>query len=277
LNQEALKPIIDIITREVLKRLKDRMEREKKRKEKLLLVFTGGTGNLDMVLSQLKAFSHKYHFLAIFTPAAEKAIGRERVRQDVEFEEVSGENLYDALSKADTVIFPTLTQNTAVKAAIGIRDSLASETLACGLLLKKKVIAVTDSIPLRSMPAAYGRMVGEILKRLEQLGVTISKAEELSAEPHYIKDGTSTKTVVNTFEPKDDIPLKAEEPVKSSEKPAQIRAFVFEEKTPVTAEVIYKVASEGYDKIILTPKTIVTPMAKDTAKDKQIILEWAVK
>lgn len=139
MNQEALKPIIDIITREVLKRLKDRIEGEKEQKEKLLLVFTGGTGNLDIVLSQLKAFSNQYCFLAIFSPAAQKAIGRERVRQDVEFEEVSGENLYDALSKADTVIFPTLTQNTAVKAAIGIRDSLASETLACGLLLKRRL------------------------------------------------------------------------------------------------------------------------------------------
>lgn len=277
MNQEALKPIIDTITREVLKRLKDRMEREKEQKEKLLLVFTGGTGNLDMVLSCLKALSNQYCFLAIFTPAAEKAIGRERVRQDIEFEEVSGENLYDVLSKTDIVIFPTLTQNTAAKAAVGIRDSLACEALACGLLLKKKVMAVTDSIPLRSMPAAYGRMMGEILKRLEQLGVTICRAEELSAEPHYIKDGTSTKTAVNTFEPKDDIPLKTEEPVKSWEKPAQIQAFVFEEKTPVTADVIYKVASEGYNRIILTPKTIVTPMAKDTAKDKRIIIEWAVK
>lgn len=274
MNQEALKPIIDTITREVLKRLKDRIEGEKEQKEKLLLVFTGGTGNLDTVLSQLNALSNKYSFLAIFSPAAQKAIGRERVRQDVEFEEVSQENLYDALSKIDTIIFPTLTQNTAAKTAVGIRDSLACEALACGLLLKKKVIAVTDSIPVRSMPAAYGRMMGETLKRLEQLGVNLSKGEELSEKLPNIKDGTSSfKTTENTLEPKDSVLLKAGEPMKSS---AQPEAFVLEGKIPVTSDVIYKAALEGYDRIILPPKTIVTPMAKDTAKDKKIIIEWAV-
>ena len=59
MNQEVLKPIIDTITREVLKRLKDRIEGEKVQKEKLLLVFTGGTGNLDKAMSQLNALSHR--------------------------------------------------------------------------------------------------------------------------------------------------------------------------------------------------------------------------
>lgn len=266
MNQEVLKPIIDTITREVMKRLKDQIEEQKEQKEKLLLVFTGGTRNLDMVLSRLKALSNKYCFLALFTSAAEKAIGLERVRQDVEFEEVSQENLYDALSKVDTIILPTLTQNTAAKAAVGIRDSLACEALACGLLLKKKVIAVTDSIPLRSMPAAYARMVGEMLKRVEQLGVNMCKAEELSEKVQ----------TPNTFGPNDSNSLEANEPKRPSEKPAQPQAFVIEGKIPVTADVICKAASEGYDRIILAPKTIVTPMAKDTAKDKKIIIEWAV-
>jgi len=256
-----LKPIIDTITREVMKRLKEQVERQKKSKGKMLLVFTGGTGNLDTVLYQLKALSTKYQFLALFTPAAEKAIGRERVGQDVEFEEVPEENLYDALSKTDTIIFPTFTQNTAAKAAVGIRDSSASEALACGLLLKKKVIAVTDSIPLRSMPVAYGRMVGEILKKIEQFGVNMCKAEELSGEIL----GAAVKTGLNTSEQEDDATLVT-----------QAKAFVLEGRAPVTADVIYKAALEGHNRIILSPKTIITPMAKDTAKDKKITIEWAV-
>jgi flavoprotein len=267
LNQEVLKPIIDTITREVIKRLKDRINEQKEQKKKLLLVFTGGTGNFDKVMSQLITLSQEYHFLALFTPAFEKAIGREKVRQDIEFEDVSKEGLYDALSKIDTVIFPTLTQNTAAKASIGIRDSLGSEALACGLLLKKKVIAVTDSIPLRSMPVAYGRMVGEILKRLEQLGVYMCEGEELSEILLKRNDSVSIKQAVNTTAAKESV---------SSEKLTQTEAFVFEEKNPVTADVIYKAALEGYERIILKPKTIVTPMAKDTAKDKKITIEWAV-
>ena len=267
MNQEALKPIIDAITQEVMRRLQHHLEEEKKPQENLLLVFTGGTGNLDNVLYQLKSLSKKYHFLAHFSPAAQRAFGRERVWQDIEFEEVLEEDLYTALTKPDVVVFPTLTQNTAAKAVVGIRDSSASEALACGLLLKKRVIAVNDSIPLRSMPAAYARMVGEILKRLEQLGVNMCSAEELQ---------NIISTTSGTFVSKDGNVLEVEKPVPASEDPVTPKALVLEGKVPVTAEVIYKAVVEGYDRIILSPKTLVTPMAKDTAKEKNIILEWAV-
>lgn len=262
LNQEELKHIIDAVTREVLRRLNSEMKSRKEQKkccehrDKLFLVFTGGTGNLDKVLSGLRELSKNFSFLAIFTPAAGKIIGREKVRQVIEFDDVSKEKLYDAISLAQATIFPTLTQNTAAKAALGIRDSLASEAMACGLLLKKKVIAVTDSIVTTSMPPAYGRMVNELLKRLEQLGVKLCKAEQLiNLLPH--EQEASKETISHTA--------------------AKSKTFVFQEKTPVTSDVIHKVALEGYERLTLAPNTIVTPMAKDTAKDRNIIIEWAVK
>ncbi len=277
MNQETLRPIIEAVVREVIRKMEKEtgiigsQEEQKVQKEKLLLVFTGGTGNLDVVLAQLKTLSNKYCFDAIFTSAAEKAIGRKRVQQDIELENILNENLYDALSKTNTVIFPTLTQNTAAKAAIGIRDSVATEALACGLLLKKRVIAVTDSVPLKSMPATYARMVGEILKRVEQLGVDMCKAEELVDKVLYIKkDDNAVKTVSTCIECESEISV-------GPDKPIQANAFILEDKAPVTAEVIYKAISAGLKRIILPPKTIVTPMAQDTARDNKIIIEWAVK
>jgi hypothetical protein len=273
LNQEALKPIIDAITREVMRRLRHhleglpKIEEQNESKEKLLLVFTGGTGNFDNVLSQLKALSHRYHFLALFSPAAEKAFGKVRVRQDINFEEVIEQDLYTALTKTSVVVFPTLTQNTAAKAVMGIRDSPASEALACSLLLKKRVIAVQDSIPLRSMPPAYARMVGEILKRLEQLGVNMCGAEALREK---------ISTTSEAFETKEAVATQGERGVLPTETMTSPKALILESKAPVTAEVIYKAAVAGHDRIILLPRTLVTPMAKDTAKDKNIILEWAV-
>lgn len=272
LNQEALKPIIDVITQEVMKRLQDFIKEKEKPaetgKESILLVFTGGTGNLDNILTQLKSLSGKYRFNALFSHAAQKAVGRDRVRKDIEFEDVPEEDLHTALAKTDIIVFPTLTQNTAAKGALGIRDSCASEALACGLLLKKRVIAVNDSISLRCMPAAYGRMVGEILKRLEQLGVILCNGDGLRGE---ILKKAAEKEQKSADKPEDKSIANVTADTISP------RTFVLEGKGPVTSEVIFKAVVEGYDKLILAPKTLVTPMAKDTAKEKNITLEWAVK
>lgn len=272
MNQEELKPIIDAIVREVMKKLQDSLEEpaqvqpKTRNKEKLFLVFTGGTGNLDTVLARLKSLGHKYNYYACFTPAAEKAFGRERVKQEIEFAEVSEEDFYHALTKVDTIVFPTLTQNTAAKATLGIRDTLACETLACGLLLKKRVIAVIDSIPLSSMPATYARMVGDMLRQLEQLGVDLCKADEL------VNKIITTSIVL---EQEADVSAEPLELKELAEQPLFPKAYVLESKL-VTAEVIYQAAREGHTRILLPPKALVTPMARDTAKDKHIALEWVV-
>lgn len=272
MSQEEWKPIIDAIVSEVIKKLpynlKEQAQVEPKIRSKgnLLLAFTGGTGNLDTVLARLKSLSQKYDFYACFTPAAEKAFGMERVKQEIKFVEVLEEDFYHTLTKVDAIVFPTLTQNTAAKATLGIRDSLASELLACGLLLKKPVYAVTDSIPLASMPAAYARMVGDILRRLEQLGVDLCKADELASKIITTSIICEQKADVSTE------PLELKEPVNKALPP---KAYVLESKL-VTAEVIYEVASAGHDRILVPSQGIVTPMARDVAKEKQIALEWVV-
>ena len=262
MNREELKHIIDAVTREVLKRLDGEMKVQEenrenpKHKDKLILVFTGGTENLDGVLAGLKRFSRDYALLAAFTPAAEKVIGRERVRETIEFEELPADKLHYAIYEAKAIIFPTLTQNTAAKAAVGIRDSVATEAMACGLLLKKEVIAVTDSINTLAMPPAYGRMVNEILRRIEQLGVKLCKAKELTYLLAHDRKASG----------------ESESPIAADGK-----TLVIQERAPVTADVILQAAQAGYGSIALIPNTIVTPMARDIAKDKNIIIEWAVK
>jgi len=264
LNREELKHIIDAVTREVMRRLAGEIKAPEERKgdcepkDKLLLVFTGGTENLDTALSYLRELSNKYTLLAAFSPAAEQVIGREKVRESIEFEEVSADKLHYTIYEAKAIIFPTLTQNTAAKAAVGIRDSLASEAMACGLLLKKDVIAVSDSINILAMPPAYGRMVNEILRRIEQLGVKLCKANELI---HLLPNDNRAS--------KETLPQRAAE--------SETKTLVFQEKAPVTADMVLQAALEGYKRISLAPNTIVTPMARDTAKDKNIIIEWAVR
>jgi len=274
LNQEELKPIIDAITKEVLNRIEEMKPVAQKpdechHREKLLLVFTGGTGNLDIVLDELKLLIDKYCFCAIFTPAASKCIGQDKVRQYFDFEEIHEDELYTVLSEVSTVLFPTLTQNTAAKAVCGIRDSIGSEAIACSLLLKKHVIVLSDSIPLRQMPATYANMVGDILKKLGNLGVDICDAKNIRKQFAKPKEDIENEMDTSHLKSEDHEPLQIRE---NSE-----RVMSIDGKAPVTADVIYNAATSGYSQILLPPRTVVTPLAKDVAKDNNIIVEWMVE
>lgn len=280
MEQETLKPIIDTITQEVINRVNEIIkEKENKDRERLLLVFTGGTGGLDIVLKELKSLSSKYSYYAIFTPAAEKCIGKEKIRAYFDFEEIKEDDLYDTLSKINILVFPTLTQNTAAKAVYGIRDSIGSEALACGLLFNKRVIAAQDSIPLRHMPATYAHMVGEILTRLMNLGVDLCEAKNLSQavlesrkNPDEGQIPITCKKVDLIQVPKDDQDITDKESCQDDK-----GILKLQDTSLITADKIYEAISKGYGKIVILPKTVVTPMAKDVAKDKNIVLEWAVK
>lgn len=99
-------------------------------------------------------------------------------------------------------------------------------------------------------------MVNEILRRIEQLGVKLCKAKELTYLLAHDRKASG----------------ESESPIAADGK-----TLVIQERAPVTADVILQAAQAGYGSIALIPNTIVTPMARDIAKDKNIIIEWAVK
>lgn len=277
MKDEELKSIIEVVAGEVVKRLKageiyeSKMDSKKNEdKRKLLLVFTGGTGGLDAALEQLRGISPQYDFYIIMTPAAEKIIGLEKVKNFIEFLEIREDRLYEALSKVDTVVFPTLTQNTAAKAALGIRDSAGSEAMACSFLMKKNVIAAQDSIPLHNMPATYARLCGDILKKLCNLGMHLIEACHLGQK---IMEVDMKKT-------------KESERVKVSETQvvnrelelhiANNKVLTLQDNKLITADIVIKAASDGFHRIVVPRKALITPMARDTAREKKIEVVWMV-
>lgn len=279
MKDEELKSIIEVVASEVIKRLnaggiyKGKTGREKKEdKRKLLLVFTGGTGGLDMAMEQLSGISAKYDFYVIMTPAAEKIIGLEKVKNYIEFLEIREDQLYEALSKVETVVFPTLTQNTAAKAAIGIRDSAGSEAMACSFLMKKNVIAAQDGIPVHNMPATYAHLCSEILKKLCNLGMHLCEARNLGQKIMEVdlKKAKESERVPEISETQD-MNRDPESQIGSN------KVLKLQDNKLITADIVNKAASGGFHRIMVPREALITPMARDTAGEKKIEIVWMVK
>ncbi|NPV71348.1 MAG: hypothetical protein HPY55_12000 [Firmicutes bacterium] len=153
----------------------------------VLVLFTGGTGSTDTVSAQLREIAAMpVRFDCILSRAASRVLGREVAQQlgavDL-IDETKGacSNPYDLVNRSSVVIAPFLTQNTAAKAALGIRDSLVSDALACAFLLRKPVVLVTDSLAVEFGPAAYRQTVLRHIRTLESYGARTVKAGRLAA------------------------------------------------------------------------------------------------
>lgn len=278
MKNEELQQLINAITQKVQKRLQeqavvcsevDSSEQEEKleKKQKLLLVFTGGIGTLETVLQELECISHKYILYAIFTKAGQKVLDVNELKKKIDFEEISEEFLHKTIAEVSTVLFPTLTQNTAAKAVCGIRDSVGSEAMACSLLTKKQVIAVADFIPLHDIPPTYGNLCGDILKRLGNLGVQLCEAQQLGQKILNLEE----KGVMQEQPQSIEVSEKTEEPATGD------KVLVKDDKKLITVDAISKARAEGYSEIKIAPRTIITPLAVDAAKDQNIKISWMVK
>ncbi len=283
MKDEELQRLIKAITQEVQKRLEKKavvasednsseQEANLEQKPKLLLVFTGGGGDLDTVLQELEDVGRKYMCYVIFTKAGQKVIGAYKLKEKITFEEISQDLLHQTIAEVSAVIFPTLTQNTAAKAVCGIRDSIGSEAMACSLLTKKRVLAVTNSIPLHDIPPTYGSLCGDILKRLSHLGVQLCEAQQLGQNILNLKGKDTLK-----FNCSQEQFTQKEEAEEKPEPVVREKILVKEDKKLITVDVISQAKVDGYSELKLAPRTIVTPLAADAAKEQNIKISWMVK
>ncbi|MGE5484787.1 MAG: hypothetical protein ACM3X4_07215 [Ignavibacteriales bacterium] len=153
----------------------------------VLCVFSGGTGSLETVAAQLGEIgSLPCRFRCVFTRAGARVLGTEFAKplRPVSCTiEGAGDGVSppELVGECRMVVAPVLSQNTAVKAAVGIRDSLASEILACAFMMGKPVILVRDSVAVEGVPPAYRRMLLDHLAALESYGANVIQARDLSA------------------------------------------------------------------------------------------------
>lgn len=262
MEQEEL---IARIAAEVLKRLTQRETKETPAaKGEALAVITGGTIGLEQGLAQLSALQETgVGLTVVLSPAAERVVGAARVRAALgeSIRLVTAEQPFpgNALREAAFVVVPVLTQNTAAKTAQTISDGLAPTLLMQALLMGKPVIAASNAADPQDgwrIKAQMGKGAPALqnalrlnLKRLDEFGMTLTDVDELAA--HCLRK--MGQTVAQTGGQR-----------KASERSGK--------RVVVDAAMIQAVAATGERLVRLAPGAIVTPLARDMARQHAIAL-----
>ncbi len=256
MDEATIRRIVDLCVREIRKCSPQEpagacaAERSCDARPKLLAVFTGGMKGAETALAEVAGLRESFRITGAASAAAIGMFGKDRLAAAAD-EWIDGTaNLTGAcdVDGFDAVVFPTLSQNTAAKAAQGIRDGFACDLMARALLAGRRVVASRDSVCPGRVGGAYAGMLRTILERLVAFGVELCDANDLGAAVR----GRPA-------------------PVLASASPEPPRTAAAKgKKTVITASVVQDAARAGKTEITLDAAAILTPLARDEARERGI-------
>ena len=232
-----LDKIIEYIVQEVVKKINSQnIIEEFSPKEKILVTITGSTNNLEQIVLELRKISKNYDLSLVFSEAASNIINENVFSEFHIIKDFSIKNYDEILSKNDIILLPLLTKNTVAKLVVGIRDNAVTNLVSKALLLEKRVIAAYDSCIVNN-EVPYAKLINSNVEKLKDYGLIFVQAKELA---DYMLN-------------KKDLEINS-----------------LREKNVITAKDL----KDLYDKkIIISKNTVVTTLAKERAKENQIVFE----
>jgi len=232
-----LDKIIEYIVQEVVKKINSQnITEEFNPKEKTLVAITGSTNNLEQIVLELRKISKNYDLSLVFSEAASNIIDENVFSEFHIIKDFSIKNYDEILSKNDIILLPLLTKNTVAKLVVGIRDNAVTNLVSKALLLEKRVIAAYDSCIVNN-EVPYAKLINSNVEKLKDYGLIFVQAKELA---DYMLN-------------KKDLEINS-----------------LREKNVITAKDL----KDLYDKkIIISKNTVVTTLAKERAKENQIVFE----
>ena len=254
MDQEKL---VEMITAEVLRRLENKQP--VLAAAKILVIITGGTIGLQEGLEQLKKIKALGTDISVvLSPAAERIAGSNRIREclGADSQVITAQDDYpgNLLKEADIVLVPVLTQNTAAKIANTLADTLASTLIMQALLRGKPVLVAKNAADPKDAVRLQADMGHELpglvqalqanLKKLEVYGVTLVSVENLAEECQKLLH-TKNSAVLPSTETK---------------------------KKIVDAQAVKEAAEKGVTSLFIASGTIVTPLARDMAREYHVTL-----
>ncbi|MCX7918139.1 MAG: hypothetical protein N3A72_00750 [bacterium] len=223
----------------------------------ILVIFTGSDVGLVPAIDQIKQLQQqkKYTFTFLLSHAAQKIIGTDKLLPITTgyqvLTDIPAENVLSFIQEQELVLVATLSRTTAIKLASTITDTLVTDLLYTALVNKKPIIAARNgadpmlaNCPRCGTPEMAPAIIQSIhteLDKLIQYGIRLVPVDDLAEETVSILES---------------IPRKGPE------------------KKIITEYDIKSAASSGDKKIRVRKGSIVTPLARDTAKELNIELEW---
>jgi hypothetical protein len=223
----------------------------------VLNIFHAGVRKLDEALLQIQRIGETARRSSVYTVESARswvcgADVREGAGVKCILDTVKPEGLEKALQKADILVLPTFCLMTAAKVASLTCDNQESSLVFTALLQNKKVLAANDGFMLCNILVndQLRREIDQVLNKLGSFGMVFCPTDQLHA----------------TFQKMTEEKTESSEPsgVEASEKqsPPSIRL--------ITAKVIHSAVDNKQQSIRLAPGGIVTPLARDLAKEYAI-------
>ena len=232
-----LDKIIEYIVQEVVKKINSQnIIEEFSPKEKILVAITGSTNNLEQIVLELRKISKNYDLSLVFSEAASNIIDENVFSEFHIIKDFSIKNYDEILSKNDIILLPLLTKNTVAKLVVGIRDNAVTNLVSKALLLEKRVIAAYDSCIVNN-EVPYAKLINSNVEKLKDYGLIFVQAKELA---DYMLN-------------KKDLEINS-----------------LREKNVIAAKDLKDLYNK---KIIISKNTVVTTLAKERAKENNIVFE----
>ena len=232
-----LDKIIEYIVQEVIKKINSQnIIEEFSPKEKILVAITGSTNNLEQIVLELRKISKNYDLSLVFSEAAKNIIDENMFSEFHIIKDFSIKNYDEILSKNNIILLPLLTKNTVAKLVVGIRDNAVTNLVSKALLLEKRVIAAYDSCIVNN-EVPYAKLINSNVEKLKDYGLIFVQAKELA---DYMLN-------------KKDLEINS-----------------LREKNVIAAKDLKDLYNK---KIIISKNTVVTTLAKERAKENNIVFE----
>jgi hypothetical protein len=226
----------------------------------VLNIFHAGVRKLEKALEQIQKIEKGARRSSVYTLASARswvcgADVKEGAGVKCILDTVKPEGLEKALQKADILVLPTFCLKTAAKVAGLNCDDQESGIVFTALLQGKRILAANDGFLVYDnlVNAALRSEIDRILKKLEGFGMVFCPTEKLYSTFQKMLSGADTPGAA---------PAAARSKPQKENNPAAPKL--------VTAKAIYTAVDEKQDSIRLAPGAIVTPLARDLAKEYSI-------
>jgi hypothetical protein len=258
--------MVQLVTKEIMRQLQQMPvaspEKSPHFQHKALVIFTGGTIGFEQGLAEIKKLQDLcFEVTVVLSVSAQQVLGEERIKEELGSHTsiVTAHSPYPGklLRETEILIVPVLTQNTAAKLAQTLSDTMVSTLILQGLMMGKPVVAASNAAdPLDSWRAQYSmgnastglvKALQGNLKKLTDYGMQLVPVETIGSVSQKLLNQQKT-VAVNTPTNK---------------------------KTVLDAATIQTAAQNGSTSVVVSRGTIITPLAKDIARDcgVQIVCE----
>jgi len=252
---------IQHIVTEVIRRLAERLGATGNRGN-LIVVFTGATVAFEEAIQQVRSLILSgYCLQLVFSQAAEDIYGkfvRDQLDGFPHISSVEPTKWFTALKESRAVVIPLLSMNTVSKVALLIADNLPTNLILHALFMGKAVFAARNgadpdgkhwkrSLGSRTQSPSIRQELMQRLQRVEDYGCLLTETLELGK-------------AVNTF-----LANEKDSNIEQSDNTNRsARSTLKHSGKMLTAAYVRHAHHLGVD-LILTPETLITPLARDLA------------